>query len=379
MLKAYKYRIYPTKQQKTLINNTFGCVRFFWNKQVEIFKSYNKENNPNPEYKKSTLYRKEYEWMNEVSASAIQQKEIDFKTYRQQKFSKTRKGKIGFPSFKKKSNRQSYRLPNQKFYIKDNRIRLEKIGKIKMVIDRSIPGNSKFMSVTISKNPAGQYFASVLVETGIKKLIKTGKIIGIDVGLKEFATLSDNTIIHNPRYFRDSQAKLAQLQKFFSRKVKGSKRRDKFRLEIARLHNKIANQRDWFLHNESIKIVRNYDVIKIENLSVSGMVKNHKLAKSISDASFAKFFTLLEYKSKWYDKELIKIDRFFSSSKTCSNCGWINKDLTLKDRVFVCPVCGLKIDRDLNAANNIKAFGVENAIRTSSSEVTKNVEMSKVA
>ena len=165
-LKAFKFRLYPNKTQEVLLNKTFGTVRYFWNNQVAAFKTYDKETNPKPEFKTSTELRNEIEWMQEVSAAAIQQKEIDFKEFKKQLFSKSRKKKIGFPDFKKKNNRQSYRLPNQKFKIIGNKIQLEKIGKVKMIIDRELP-NGKLMSVTISNNPSGQYFASILIETEV--------------------------------------------------------------------------------------------------------------------------------------------------------------------------------------------------------------------
>jgi putative transposase len=398
MLKAYKYRIYPNKTQKVLFTKTFGCVRYFWNKQVEIFNSYNKEINSKPEYKTSTKLRNEIDWMQEVSAAAIQQKENDFKEYKQQKFNKNRKTKINFPNFKKKSNKQSFRLPNQKFSLKDNKIRLEKIGYVKIIIDRIISNNIKFISVTISKNPSNQYFVSILVEQDIKSYSKTGKEVGIDMGLKQFITQSDGVIIGNPHYFRNSQTKLTRLQQRLDKKVKGSSRRLLTKLKVARLHQTISNQRDWFLHNESLRLVRDYDKIYIEDLNIKGLSARCKpkqdengkylpngqsaksgLNKSIQDVSISKFFDMLEYKSNWYGKELIKIGRFEPSSKTCHNCGWVNHNLTLKDRVFNCPVCGLSIDRDLNAAMNIKALGVNNAIQTSSELSTVCDEMSKVA
>ena len=226
-----------------------------------------------------------------------------------------------------------------------------------MVIDRELP-NGKLMSVTISKNPSGQYFASILIETLPKQLHKTNKSVGIDLGLKEFITTSDNQIAHNPRYFRESQSKLRKLQQRLSRKKKGSNRRNKVRLKVAKLHQKISNQRDWFLHNVTTNLVENYDTIVIEDLNVSGMVKNSKLAKSISDASFSKFRQQLSYKCDWYGKELVIINRFEPTSKKCSCCGWIKKDLTLKDRTFKCDNCDLSIDRDYNASLNILSIGV---------------------
>lgn len=366
--KAYKYRIYPNITQEILLNKTFGCVRYFWNKQVETFNSYHKDTNPTPIFNSSTKIRNEFKWFKEVSAAAIQQKEIDFKEYKAQRFSKNRKKKLGNPSFKKKSNAQSYRLPNQKFKLLENKIQLEKIGKVKIIIDRKIPLNSKFISVTVSKNSSNQYFASILIVENIEHLPKTSKEVGIDVGLKDFLTQSDNIVVSNPKYLRNNQAKLKRLQQFHAKKVKGSVNRKKLTLKIARFHQKIKNKRNWFLHNESLRIVKNYDIICIEDLNVAGMLKNHKLAKSISDVSWSEFFTMLEYKSHWFDKELIKVDRFAPTSKLCG-CGKINKNLKLSDRIWTCDFCGSINQRDLLAANNIKALGVNNAIRMQSVEI----------
>ena len=359
MLRAYKYCLVPNVKQSIVLNKTFGCVRYYWNKQVESFNSYDKETNPVVSFKTSTEIRKENEWMQEVSAAAIQQKEIDFKEFKKQHFSNTRKKHIGRPSFKKRNDRQSFRLPNQKFSIIENKIRLEKIGKIKFIEDRPLPVNCQLMSVTVSKDTCGKYYASILVETEIEQFKKTNKTIGIDVGIKEFATLSDGIVINNPHYFRDSQAELKKAQRRLSRKKKGSSRRKKCKLKVAKIHKKIANQRENFLHNVSTKIVKDYDVISIEDLNVAGMVKNHKLAKSISDVSFSKFFSMLDYKCKWYGKELVKIPRFTPSSKTCSGCGNVKKELKLSERTYNCDVCGHEMDRDLNASININCIGVE--------------------
>lgn len=373
-LVAYKYRLYPNKTQQTLLNKTMGCVRFFWNQQVATFKTYNKETNPKPNFKTSTELRNEIEWMREVSAAAIQQKEIDFKEYRKQLFSKSRKKKIGFPSFKKKNNRQSYRLPNQKFKIIENKIQLEKIGKVKMVVDRGLP-DGKLMSVTISKNPSGQYFASILIETEIIYKSKTNKDVGIDLGIKTFSTQSDGIEINNPKFLNKNQVKLRRLQQHLSRKVKGSNRRNKCRLKIAKLHQKIINQRDWFLHNYSTQLINNYDKIYIEDLNVSGMVKNHCLAGAISDVSWSKFTSILIYKSDWYGKDVVKINRFYASSKTCE-CGVKNNDLKLSDREWICKSCGSINQRDLLAANNILKEGRRSLgdLTNTETEVTKSMK-----
>lgn len=355
-LKAYKFRLYPNRTQEVLLNKTFGCVRYAWNQNVAQFNTYDKETNPKPEFKTSTELRNEIEWMKEVSASAIQQKEIDFKEFKKQLFNTKRKTKLGFPKFKKKSNRQSYRLPNQKFKIINDRIQLEKIGKIKFVKDREFPEFFKFMSVTISKNPSGEFYISVLVEQEINHKPKTNKECGIDVGVKSFSTHSDGIEVDNPKYFSKSQAKLKRLQQHFSRKQKGSKRRDKCRLKIAKLHQKIVNQRDWFLHNYSTYLIENYDRVFIEDLDVKGLLEKKQLSKEISDVSWSKFFQMLQYKANWYGKEVIKVNRYYASSKTCG-CGVKNDSLKLSDRVWTCDSCKVVNSRDVLASLNILKEG----------------------
>lgn len=373
-LVSYRYRLYPNKAQQILLNKTMGCVRYFWNQQVATFKTYNKETNPKPEFKTSTKLRNEIDWMQEVSASAIQQKENDFKEYRKQLFSKSRKKKIGFPKFKKKSNRQSFRLPNQKFKVLGNKIQLEKIGKVKMIVDRELPPG-KLMSVTVSKNPSGQYFASILIETEIDYKPKTNNEVGIDLGIKVFGTQSDGIEIGNPKFLNKSQAKLRRMQQHLSKKMKGSNRRNKCRLKVARLHQKVTNQRDYFLHDYSTSLVINYDRIFIEDLNVSGMVKNHKLAGAISDASWSKFVQMLTYKAEWYGKDVVKVDRFYASSKTCG-CGVKNEDLRLSDREWVCKSCGAINQRDRLASQNILKEGRRSlgGLTDAEVEVTKPVK-----
>ena len=379
MNKAFKYRIYPNKSQKELLSKTFGCVRVIWNANVESFNSYDKDSNPNPKIINKADLIADKPWLSEVSAAALQQKVRDFRETTKQFFSKTRKKKINKPCFKKKIGNQSYRLPNHKFSIKGNRIRLEKIGLVKMVIDRKIPEDSKMLSCTISMNCCNQYFVSIAVDTAIQPKSRTRKSVGVDLGLKSFATLSDGMVIDNIRFFRDKQSEIAKIQRHLSRKTKGSNRYRKNKTKIARLHNKVANRRNSFLHDITTYLVDNYDVICIEDLNVSGMLSNHKLAKAISDTSFYQFRTMLEYKCKWYGKELSIIDRFYPSSKTCSNCGWKKDDLSLSDRIFECKNCGIKIDRDLNAAINIERVGVDILYnRTRRDEVANPVEAFRI-
>lgn len=273
-------------------------------------------------------------------------------------FNKNRKSRIGRMSFKSRRNRQSYRLPNQKFKLKGNKIRLERIGWVRVVVDREIPEDVKFMSVTISKTPTNQYYVSILVEQEIKYRNNTNEFVGIDVGLKEFLTTSDGDVVSNPRYFSESQRELGRLQKHLSRKKKGSRRREKLRLKVAKLHQKIRNQREWFLHNESTKLVFRYDIISVEDLNIKGMMANSRLSKSIGDVGWGIFYNMLEYKCRWYGKEFVRINRFEPTSKTCSECGWKDDNLGLSDRTFQCRGCGIEIDRDLNASKNIKRVGV---------------------
>lgn len=348
MLRAYKYRIYPNKTQKVLLNKTFGCVRFVWNKNVESFLN-------RTEFKSSTEYRKEFEFLKEVSAATIQQKEIDFKEFKNQRFSKTRKKKIGNPKFKSRRNRQSFRLPNQKFRIEGNKLKLEKIGLIKIKLDREFIGRT--ISVTISRDVVGDYYASVLVEEEQKSKPKTNKVVGIDLGIKALLTTSDGLQV---KTFPDNQRKIKHIQRRLSRKTKGSNRFRRLKLRLAKLHRKETRRREWLLHNISYHLVDNYDLIVAEDLNVAGMMKNHCLAGSIGNASWSTLIKMIDYKSKFYGKEFVKINRWFPSSKTCNCCGQIKDNLKLSDRIYKCE-CGNISDRDLNATKNIKAVGVTTA------------------
>jgi putative transposase len=356
--RSFKFRLYPNKGQESLLNQTFGAVRYLWNQNVETFNSYNEITNPKPVYQTSTQIRQANPWMKEISAGAVQQKERDFKEFLSQYFSKSRKKTVGRPKFKKKGYKDSFRLPNQKFKIYGNKIWVEKIGRVKIVLDRELP-EGKSLSVTVSKNTSGQYWASILIETEINHLHKTGKIVGIDMGLNHYLTTSENNKIENPRYFRESQSKIKKLQRRLSKKTKDSTRYEKTRLKLAKVHQKIVNQRDHFLHTVSTNLIKEFDSIYIEDLNIAGMLKNRKLSKSIGDASFSKFFTMLSYKADWYGKNVIKVPRFYPSSKTCSGCGEKKKDLKLSERQFCCESCGLEIDRDLNAALNIHSMGID--------------------
>ena len=352
--KAYKYRIYPTKKQAKALEECFGAVRYVWNHNVEIFESYSSFG-PNRKSKTSTELRMFHKWMSGSSAAAQQQKEIDFKTFAKNFFSKKRKLKIGRPSFKSKKDRQSFRLPNQKFTLLVGKIKLEKIGKVRCTQDRLPEPDCKFMNVTVSRNKDGKYFASVLVQEEIKnKFIPTGKTVGIDLGLKDFCTLSDGRKVANPKYLRENQSKLRSAQKNLSRKKKGSSRFKKCVKRVARIHSKIERQRNHFLHQVSIELVRDFDFIGIEDLVVSNLLKNRKLSKAVADVSWSKFAQLLTYKADWHSKIVQKVGRFSPSSRLCSDCGWKNVELKLHDREWFCKDCGVIHDRDVNASVNIE-------------------------
>lgn len=354
MHKAYKYRIYPDAEQEVLLRKTFGCVRVIWNTNVATFNTYDKVNNPKPTFRTSTEIRNNLEWMSEVSAAALQQKEIDFRTYKSQFFNKSRLKKIGRCSFKNKFDRQSYRLPNQKFDLGNHEIRLEKIGWIKTVMERRPNKDCKYLSVTVSRDRTGKYFVSVLVDEIVHdKAPQTLRVVGVDLGLKDFVVTSDGTKISNPQWFRKNHAPLRKAQKHLSKKKKGSNRYQKCKLKVAKIHSKIANQRLWFLHQVSSDLVRDYDFIGLEDLNVKGMVKNRRLSKSISDAGWTKFVSFLDYKAQRSDKKIVKVNRFFPSSKMCFDCGTLHQDLSLRDRSWVCEACGVVHDRDVNASRNI--------------------------
>jgi putative transposase len=347
-LKAYKFRIYPSEEQEVILAKTFGCCRFVWNKLVENFNNNTQEIVTDKTLKDTP----EFEFLNEVSASSLQQRTNDFIEFKKQFFNKKRKVKLGRPRFKKKSNRQSFRLNNQRFKLdrKNSLVRLEKIGWVKVVIDREIPENADFRNLTVSKTPTGKYFVSILVKQELNPIPSTGKVVGIDLGIKDLMVLSNGQAINNPKWFRKNQAKLKKAQKHLSRKTKGSNRYNSQRIKVAKVHEFITNSRTYFLHNMSTALVNTFDLIVLEDLNVSGMLKNRKLAKSISDAAWSTFVSMLEYKCNWYGKVLVKISRFFPSSKTCSNCGNKEDKMPLNIREWTCPSCGSKHDRDLNAS-----------------------------
>ncbi|MBN1074735.1 transposase [Clostridium botulinum] len=360
MLKAYKYRIYPTTEQKLYLAKTFGCTRFIYNQmlanRIEVYEK-NKDTLTSKEMSKLYLtpakFKKEYEWLKEVDSLALANAQMNLDKAYKNFF---RDKSIGFPKFKsKKKNHKSYTTNNQNgtIYITNNRIKLPKLkSMIKIKQHREFSGLIK--SCIISQKPSGKYFISILVDTENIQLPKCDKKVGIDLGLKEFAITSDGEFFGNPKWLRKSLKRLIKLQRNLSRKVKGSNNRNKVRLKVAKLHERIFNQRQDFLHKLSHYIISENQVIVIEDLKVSNMIQNHKLAQSISEVSWYEFRRQLEYKCNWYGRELIIAPTNYASSQLCSNCG--NKSSQTKDlscRTYICPVCGMTMDRDINASKNL--------------------------
>jgi putative transposase len=349
--RAFKYRLYPNETQRALLNQNYGHVRFVWNHCVEQF-----QQRQGP--LSVTALRGLHPFLQTVSAASLQQKQRDFAETKKQLFNKKRKKRIRAPRFKKKKHGGSFRLPYPKFSLGSSRIRLEKIGEVSYVADRPLPPNGQLLSVTVSKNASDQHFISILVDVPIAPKPKTQQTVGCDVGLKSFVVTSEAEFFEPNQCYRKNQAELKKAQKKLSRKQKGSRRRKKQRQKVAQIHQKIVNQRHHYVHHVTTHLVNHYDTIVIEDLNVQGMVQNRKLAKSIYDASFRQFRTQLEYKCDWYDKTLVVADRFYASSKTCSRCGTKKATLSLAERTFECDHCRVRLDRDLNAALNLKKLAV---------------------
>jgi putative transposase len=355
--RTYHCALYPTKSQEVLLNQHFGCVRwvynYFLNQRIAQYRETGKSDNY---YKHATdltnLKRKEETvWLGKVNSQSLQAaiKHLD------KAYENFYGGRTQFPRFKTKKGKNSFSVPQYVKVIGD-RLYIQKFKEgLKLMLHRPIEG--KIKHCTVSKTPTGKYFVSILCEVQYHPKPKTSKAVGIDLGVKDFAVTSDGARFQNPKYLKRYEKKLKTAQRHLAKKQKGSGNRSKQHLKVARLHEKIANTRKDHLHKLSTQITNAYDVICVEGLNVQGMLKNKKLSKHISDASWSTFVRFLQYKAGWNDKQLVKVGRFYPSSKTCSECGLVNPDLTLSARQWTCPN-GHVLDRDINASKNILQEGL---------------------
>jgi putative transposase len=364
MLKAYKYRIYPDKDQEEFIKVNFGACRFVYNWALEQkIKTYQQNNKSISRFDLQHILVHEVkpsnEWLKEANSQALLASLVNVESA----FTKFFREKNGFPNFKSKKNPvQSYQMPQH--YTVDfgrNIIKLPKIGEVEAVLHRKFEGTLR--TATISRSSTGKYYISILVDNEKdipnKQNFSESSTIGIDVGIKDFAVLSNGEKVENPKYLKNSLKRMKVLQKRVSRKVKGSNNRNKARRHLSKIHETISNQRNNFQHQLSFRLISENQAIALETLNVKGMQKNHCLAQAISDSAWSSFVTKLEYKAQWFGKTVLRIGQFEPSSKLCNVCGYYNSELTLKDREWTCPDCKTKHDKDINAAINIKKFSLQ--------------------
>lgn len=368
MLKAYKYRLYPNKEQQKQISKTFGCVRFVYNnflaKRIELYKN-NKETCSYSQCSSNlTSLKKELTWLNEVDARSLQNSLKDLDNAYQNFFRRVKQGakEVGFPKFKtKKTHRYSYRTSftnnNIKIDFDNNKIQLPKLKWVKCKLHRKFTGSIK--NATISQTPSGKYYVSFCVETEHNTMPKNNNSLGIDLGIKDLIITSDGETFSNNKYIYKYEKRMEKLQRDFAKKVKRSNNWNKQRIKIARLHEKIANKRKNNLNQISSKIIKENQFIFTEDLNIKGMLKNGKLSKAISDCGWYEFTRQLEYKAEWNGRVYIKVSRYFSSSQLCNKCGYRNKvTKNLGVRFWECPNCGELHDRDMNASINVLSEGL---------------------
>jgi putative transposase len=370
--KAYVFRLYPTERQETLISKAIGCARFVYNYFLARRSKYYEETGTTLGYSKCNLeltLLKQSEgclWLNEVDKFALQNSLRDLDTTFKNFFRERQKGntKQGYPNFKKKhGNKQSYRTnltnDNIKVDLENCRVKLPKLGWVnfrKNIKQTAFP--TEIINATVRRSPSGKFFVAVACLDQVAALPEVGRLIGFDLGLKQFLIPSSGEPVENPQYFRKTEKLLARAQRRLSRMKKGSKNYLKQKVKVAKLHEKVSNQRQDFLHKQSTRLIRENQIICLEDLQVKNMVRNRKLAKSIQDAGWGEFKRMLMYKANWYGRTLVAIDKFFPSTKQCSHCGSINPMITLDMRTWQCPFCKTIHDRDRNAAANILKEGL---------------------
>lgn len=356
--RTYKFRIYPSKEQQSILARYFGSVRFVYNHFLAERKQQYEETQHSDDYYKQAKSltelkkQEEYSWLKEINSQTLQHALRHLETAYVNFF----RGTAKFPNFKSKKNKNSFSVP-QNCSLSSGRIYIPKFKEgIRIKEHRKVKGIVK--SMTISLTPTGKYYVSILTEELYEAIQKTNESVGIDLGLKDFVITSEGKKYKNHRYIKQCEKELAMAQKHLSRKQHGSNSYEKQRRKVAKIHEKISSCRLDMQHKVSTDLVRKYDIICLEDLNIKGTVKNHRLAKAINDASWGQFVSMLTYKAELNDKQVIKIDRWYPSSKTCHNCGWVNEGLKLSDRQWVCPHCGEIIDRDVNAAKNILSEGI---------------------
>jgi putative transposase len=361
MEKAYRYRFYPTAEQEQLLRQTMGCVRLVYNKALAARTEAWYERQERVDYVLTssmlTVWKKQedLDFLNDVSCVPLQQG----LRHLQKAFGNFWAGRTKYPNFKKKHHGGSAEFTKSAFKWKDGQLFLAKCSEpLPIVWSRELPDGCSPSTVTVKLSASGQWHVSFLVDTDIEELPRISKTIGLDVGITSLIATSDGDKITNPKPFKRLKKKLKRAQKSLSRKQKGSRNRQKARLKVARVHRRISDSRKDFLHKLTTQLVRENQTIVVEDLAIKNMVKNHKLASSISDASWGELVRQLDYKCRWYGRELIKIDRWFPSSKRCGSCGHIVEKMPLNIREWECPSCGANHDRDINASKNILAAGL---------------------
>ena len=360
--KSYKYRIYPNAEQRQYFAQSFGNARFVYNKMLEDkikhYTLYGESLKNTP-----AQYKIEFDFLKLTDSLILMNAHQDLEQAYKNFFRNP--GKIGFPKFKRKTNYKTFTTShvNGNIKIVDGKLKIPKISLLKIKMEREIPADAKLYSVTVTQTASGKYFASINFEIEreikFKVIDNSDQVVGLDFSMPDLYYSSDGIVANNPKYYRKTQPKLAKEQRKLSKMQKGSNNWHKQRVKVAKIHEKIANQRKDFLHKESREIVNLYDVVCVENLNMQAMSKALNFGKSVGDNGWGMFVNMLEYKLAWQGKLLIKADKWFPSSKQCSHCGELKENLTLADRIYECEECGLKINRDMNATYNLKQYAID--------------------